>query len=97
MQVNKNIRLVDDDATACHALSVFLESSGYSVRSFISAETFLEEGVSERTIEAHRSMAMKKMRAESIPDLVRKCAMCLKDNLKRPHWNMGNVALWPKV
>ena len=38
-------------------------------------------GVSERTIEVHQSMAMKKMRAESIPDLVRKCAMCLKDNL----------------
>ena len=43
MQVNKNIFLVDDDAAVNHALSVFLESSGYSVRSFFSAETFLEE------------------------------------------------------
>ena len=37
--------------------------------------------VSDRTIEVHRSRAMKKMRVESLPDLVRKCAMCLKDNL----------------
>ena len=204
MRVNKNIFLVDD-AAVCHALSVFLESSGYSVRSFFSAETFLEEtedaaegvilldqsmtggmsglelqaelarrgialpiifitghggvqmsvkaikagaidflekpfnnedllasireafaraddskkdrdlfaecrqclssltprerevmqhvvdgmsnrrvsellGVSERTIEVHRSRAMEKMRVESITDLVRKCAVCLKDN-----------------
>ena len=43
MRVNKNIFLVDDDAAVCDALSVFLESSGYSVRSFHSAETFLEE------------------------------------------------------
>jgi RNA polymerase sigma factor (sigma-70 family) len=205
MRVNKNIFLVDDDAAVCHALSVFLESSGYSVRSFFSAETFLEEtedaaegvilldqsmtggmsglelqaelarrgialpiifitghggvqmsvkaikagaidflekpvnnedllagireafaraddskkdrdlfaecrqclssltprerevmqhvvdgmsnrrvaellGVSDRTIEVHRSRAMEKMRVESITDLVRKCAVCLKDN-----------------
>jgi RNA polymerase sigma factor (sigma-70 family) len=204
MRVNKNIFLVDDDAAVCHALSVFLESSGYSVRSFFSAETFLEEtedaaegvilldqrmtgmsglelqaelarrgialpiifitghgdvqmsvkaikagaidflekpfnnedllasireafaraddskkdrdlfaecrqclssltprerevmqhvvdgmsnrrvakllGVSDRTIEVHRSRAMEKMRVESITDLVRKCAICLKDN-----------------
>ena len=205
MQVNKNITLVDDDATACHALSVFLGSSGYSVKSYPSAEAFLEEtdgaaegvmlldqrmtgmsglelqaelarrgvalpiifitghgdvqmsvkaikagaidfiekpfdneglllsireafaraddskkdhdlfaecrqchssltprerevvqhvvdgrsnrdvaellDVSDRTIEVHRSRAMKKMRAESIPDLVRKCAVFQKDNL----------------
>jgi len=205
MQVNKNIFLVDDDAAVNHALSVFLESSGYSVKSFPSAEDFLEEAdgavegimlldqrmtgmsgmelqaefpkrdialpiifitghgdvqmsvkaikagaidflekplnsedllasireasacanvskkdqdffarcrqcyssltprereviqhvvdgmsnrrvaelldVSDRTIEVHRSRAMKKMSAESIPDLVRKCAMCKKDNL----------------
>jgi RNA polymerase sigma factor (sigma-70 family) len=205
MPKKRNIFLVDDDAAVCHALSVFLESSGYSVRSFLSAEAFLEEtidgaegimlldqrmtgmsglelqaelarrgialpiifitghgdvqmsvkaikagainflekpfnnedllasireafacaddskkdhdlfaecrqchssltpreqevmlhvvdgmsnrhvaellDVSDRTIEVHRSRAMKKMRAESIPDLVRKCAMSLKDNL----------------
>ena len=205
MRVNKNIFLVDDDATACHALTVFLEGSGYRVRTFPSAEAFLEEAdsivlgvmlldqrmsgitglelqaelakrdialpiifitghgdvqmsvkaikagaidflekpfnnedllasirvasarandskkdrdlfakcrqclssltprereviqhvidgmsnrhiaellyVSDRTIEVHRSKAMKKMGAESIPDLVRKCDMCKKDNL----------------
>jgi len=205
MSIKRAIFLVDDDAAVCHALSVFLESSGYSVRSFLSAETFLEEtedaaegvilldqrmtgmsglelqaelakrdialpiifitghgdvqmsvkaikagaidflekplnnqdllasireaftraddskkdhdlftelrqchasltarerevmqhvvagmssrhlaellDVSDRTIEVHRSRAMKKMRAESIPDLVRKYAMCQKDNM----------------
>ena len=202
MQINKNIFLVDDDAAVNHALSVFLESSGYSVKSFPSAEDFLEEAdgavegimlldqrmsgmelqaefpkrdialpiifitghgdvrmsvkaikagaidfiekpfnnedllasireafaraddskkdrdlfaecrqclssltprerevmqhvvdgmsnrgvaelldVSDRTIEVHRSRAMKKMAVESITDLVRKCAMCLKDKL----------------
>ena len=43
MSIKRAIFLVDDDAAVCHALSVFLESSGYSVRSFLSAETFLEE------------------------------------------------------
>jgi two-component system response regulator FixJ len=43
MRVNKNIFLVDDDAAACCALSVFLVNSGYSVKSFHSAEAFLEE------------------------------------------------------
>ena len=43
MQVNKNIILVDDDAAACHALSVFLEASRYNVQTFPSAEAFLEE------------------------------------------------------
>ena len=205
MPIKRIIYLVDDDAAVCHALSVFLESSGYSVRSFLSAETFLKEtedaaegvilldqrmtgmsglelqaeltrrgialpiifitghgdvqmsvkaikagainflekpfnnenllestreafvladgskkdrdlvaecrecrasltprerevmqhvvasmsnkhlaellDVSDRTIEVHRARAMKKMGAESIPDLVRKCAMCLKDNM----------------
>ena len=200
MPIKEFIYLVDDDAAVCDALSVFLESSGYSLSSFYSAETFLEEtedavegimlldqritgmsgmelqaelarrgialpiifitghgdvqmsvkaikagaidflekpfnnedllasireafaladdskkdhdlfaecrqchtsltprerevmqhvvagmsnrhvaellNVSDRTIEVHRSRAMKKMRAKSIPDLVRKCAMC---------------------
>jgi RNA polymerase sigma factor (sigma-70 family) len=40
---NRAVFLVDDDAAVCHALSVFLEASGYSVRSFPSAEAFLEE------------------------------------------------------
>jgi two-component system response regulator FixJ len=205
MRANKNIFPVDDDAAISHALTVFLEGSGYRVRTFPSAEAFLEEAdsivlgvmlldqrmsgitglelqaelakrdialpiifitghgdvqmsvkaikagaidflekpfnnedllasirvasarandskkdrdlfakcrqclssltprereviqhvvdgmsnrhiaelldVSDRTIEAHRSRAMKKMGAESIPDLVRKCDMCKKDNL----------------
>ena len=43
MPVNKTIFLVDDDAAVCHALAVFLEASGYNVRTFLSAEAFLEE------------------------------------------------------
>jgi len=43
MRGNKNIILVDDDAAVCHALSVFLEASGYSVKTFPSAEAFLED------------------------------------------------------
>jgi len=35
--------LVDDDAAVCHALSVFLETSGYGVKTFPSAEAFLED------------------------------------------------------
>jgi FixJ family two-component response regulator len=41
MPVSRSIFLVDDDAAVCHALSVFLETSGYSVRTFPSAESFL--------------------------------------------------------
>jgi FixJ family two-component response regulator len=41
MPVSRAIFLVDDDAAVCHALSVFLETSGYSVRTFPSAESFL--------------------------------------------------------
>jgi len=41
--MRRTIYLVDDDAAVCHALSVFLEASGYGVRSFHSAEAFLEE------------------------------------------------------
>ena len=48
-RVNRSIFLVDDDAAVCHALSVFLDASGYNVRTFSSAESFLKEvaGVSE--------------------------------------------------
>ena len=42
MQKNRNVFLVDDDAAVCHALSVFLEASGYGVKTFSSAEAFLE-------------------------------------------------------
>ena len=40
---------MDDDAAVCHALSVFLDASGYNVRTFSSAESFLNEvaGVAE--------------------------------------------------
>jgi FixJ family two-component response regulator len=43
MPVNRTIFLVDDDVAVCHALSVFLNASGYSVRTFLSAEAFLQE------------------------------------------------------
>jgi len=37
------IYLVDDEAAVLHALSHFLEKSGYSVKPYTSAEVFLEE------------------------------------------------------
>jgi len=40
---SRNIYLVDDDAALCLALSVFLEASGYRVRTYHSAETFLND------------------------------------------------------
>jgi len=43
MPVNRTVFLVDDDTAVCHALSVCLEASGYRVRTFPSAETFLEQ------------------------------------------------------
>ena len=42
MRANRTVFLIDDDDAVCHALSVFLEASGYRVRSFSSAEAFLE-------------------------------------------------------
>jgi FixJ family two-component response regulator len=42
-QVNKTIFLVDDDVAVSHALTIFLEASGYHVRTYHSAKTFLEE------------------------------------------------------
>ena len=41
MAVKRRIFLVDDDIAVCHALSVFLETCGYLVRTFSSAEAFL--------------------------------------------------------
>ena len=43
MPADRTVFLVDDDTAICHALSVCLEASGYSVRAFTSAEAFLEE------------------------------------------------------
>ena len=42
MQVNKFIALVDDDEAVCHALSVLLEGSGCHVRTYHSADAYLE-------------------------------------------------------
>lgn len=39
--IKRHVYLVDDDMAVCHALSVFLESCGYLVRAFPSAEAFL--------------------------------------------------------
>ena len=47
MRKNRTVLLVDDDAAVCHALSVFLETSGYGVKTFFSAEAFLEDAESE--------------------------------------------------
>ena len=43
MKVSRTIYLVDNDASERHTLSVFLESCGYSVRLFLSADAFLDE------------------------------------------------------
>jgi FixJ family two-component response regulator len=50
--VNRMIFLIDDDAAVCHALSVFLEVSGFNVMTFPCAEAFLEmeEGAVEGVI-----------------------------------------------
>jgi two-component system response regulator FixJ len=46
--INRTIHLVDDDAAVCHALSVMLECSGYHVRTYHSADVYLEnEGATE--------------------------------------------------
>jgi FixJ family two-component response regulator len=42
-QVNRTIFLIDDDVAVCHALSVLLEMSGYRIRTYHSAESFLGE------------------------------------------------------
>ena len=41
MAIKRHVFLVDDDMAVCHALSVFLQSCGYLVRTFSSAEAFL--------------------------------------------------------
>jgi two-component system response regulator FixJ len=43
MRASRTVFLIDDDDAVCHALSVFLQASGYQVRSFSSAEAFLEK------------------------------------------------------
>jgi FixJ family two-component response regulator len=49
----------------------------------ISNRSLAEElGVSDRTIEVHRSRVMKKMGAASLPDLVRKYALCQQAGLE---------------
>ena len=37
---------MDDDPAVCHALAVFLQTSGYTVRTYASAEAFLQESES---------------------------------------------------
>ena len=49
MRASRTVFLIDDDDAVCHALSVFLEAAGYRVRSFSSAESFLE--AADRTLE----------------------------------------------
>ena len=48
MRTSRTVFLIDDDDAVCHALSVFLETSGYRVRVFSSAEAFLKKA--DRTL-----------------------------------------------
>ncbi len=43
MVTERRVFLIDDDMAVCHALSVFLESCGYIVSMYHSAEAFLAE------------------------------------------------------
>ena len=43
------IAVVDDDSSVCYALQRLLETADYSVETFGSAESFLEEGAAEQT------------------------------------------------
>lgn len=51
MRTSRTIYLVDDDAAVCHALEVFLEASGYRVKTFSCAEAFLLEAIATDTVE----------------------------------------------
>jgi FixJ family two-component response regulator len=53
-----------------------LEVMKYIVQGMSSRAIAEELGVSNRTIEVHRARVMTKMGAESLPDLVRKSALC---------------------
>ena len=48
MDNKRHVFLVDDDMAVCHALSVFLESCGYCVSTYSSAESFLAEAAGAR-------------------------------------------------
>ncbi|TNF98603.1 MAG: response regulator transcription factor [Gammaproteobacteria bacterium] len=43
MSENRTILLVDDDTAVRHALSIFLNTSGYNVRTYASAEAYLDD------------------------------------------------------
>ncbi|MDH3899852.1 MAG: response regulator, partial [Gammaproteobacteria bacterium] len=47
MPHNKTVFLVDDEPAIRHSLSVFLESKGFAVNGFASAEAFLESITNE--------------------------------------------------
>jgi FixJ family two-component response regulator len=64
--------VIDDDASVCVALKELFQSVRMHVELFPSASAFAAGlGVSEVIVKVHRANAMRKMRAKSLPELIR--------------------------
>ena len=72
-----------DELRRCHASLTEREREvmRYVVAGMSNRALADQLGVSDRTIEVHRSRGMKKMGAESLPDLVRKYALCQQNGV----------------
>ncbi|MGB5438601.1 MAG: response regulator [Gammaproteobacteria bacterium] len=80
---NKNHHDLIAGLKKCHASLTLREKEvmQHIVAGLSNKDIAKQLGISERTIEVHRSSVNKKMGAQSIPDLVRKYAMCQKAGL----------------
>jgi RNA polymerase sigma factor (sigma-70 family) len=72
-----------DELRRCHASLTEREREvmRYVVAGMSNRALADQLGVSDRTIEVHRARGMKKMGAESLPDLVRKYALCQQNGV----------------
>lgn len=72
-----------DELRRCHASLTEREREvmQYVVAGMSNRALADQLGVSDRTIEVHRARGMKKMGAESLPDLVRKYALCQQNGV----------------
>jgi len=72
-----------DELRRCHASLTEREREvmRYVVAGMSNRALADQLGVSDRTIEVHRARGMKKMGAESLPDLVRKYALCQQNDV----------------